>query len=94
MLVSNKQQIVQGIKMDVQIWLRMPEFPEDGTALHAMKQVIVVVGLVWEPSVIQEHVKQMLAAFRLWCHSDWGCLQQLMRARAKRGYLNAWFPLA
>jgi hypothetical protein len=92
MLFSNKWKIVQGIKRGVQIWLRMLEFPEDGTAVHAMKKVIVVVGLVQESSVVQEHIKQMLAAFRLWCHSDWGCLWQIVHTRAERGYLNARFP--
>jgi hypothetical protein len=49
MLVSDKQQIVQEIKRGIQIQLRMPEFPEDGTAVHTMKQVVIVVGLIQEP---------------------------------------------
>ncbi len=35
-----------------------------------MKQCVITVGLVGEPSVVQKHVLQMLAAFWLWCNSD------------------------
>ncbi len=92
MFVSNEQRVVQGINGGVQIRLRMPEFPKDGAAVHAMKHMIVVVGLVGEPSVIQEHVKQRLAAFRLWCNSDRGVIWRKLCARVTGRYPTARCP--
>ncbi len=83
MFVSDEQQVVQGINGGVQIRLRMPEFPKDGATVHTMKNMIVVVGLVGEPSVVQEQVKQTLAASRLWCNSDRGVIQCKLGAHVK-----------
>ncbi len=92
MFVSNEWQVVQGINGSIQIRLRMPEFLKDGAAVHAMKHMIAVIGLVGEPSVVQEHVKQKLVAFRFWCNSDRGVIQCKLRTCVKCRYPMAWCP--
>ena len=93
MLLGNTGQIVHRVNGRVQIRLRMPELAKDGTAIHAMKHVIVMVGLVRESSVIQKHVEQTLAAFRLWCYSNRGTPWQRLRARAEIRNSYAWSPV-
>jgi hypothetical protein len=70
----------------------MLEFPKDGATIHTMKQRVVIVGLVGEPSVVQEHVLQMLAAFRLWCCSNRGLLLQRVRVHAEAYCSSARLP--
>ncbi len=89
MFVRNEWREVQRINGGVQIRLRMPEFPKDGSAVHAVKHMIVVVELVGEPSVVQEHVKQTFVVFRLWCNSDRGVIQRKLRACVKCRYPTA-----
>ena len=88
-LLDNKSQVVQRVDGCLEIRLRMTELSKDRPAIYAMKHMIIVVGLVGEPSAVQEHVKQMLAAFRLWCNS---VIQRKLRARVKCRYPMARCP--
>jgi hypothetical protein len=80
--------------MRVQIRLRMAKFLKNGTSIHGMKHVIVIVGLVSESSVAQEYILQTLAAFGLWIYSDRRTLGQSLHTRAESGSLHAWYPTA
>ena len=55
----------------------------DRAAVNAMKHCVVVVGLVWEPSVVQEHIMQALAALRLMCYTNRGASLQNWSHRPK-----------
>ena len=45
--------------------------------VDAMKNRVVVVGLVREPPVVEEHILQTLAAFRLMCYTNWRSLRHI-----------------
>ncbi len=92
MFLGNEWRIVHQVDWSIKIWLRMLEFPKDGATVHAVKQHVVIVGLVGEPSVVQEHALQMLAAFRLWCYLNGGLLLQRVRVRAEAYCLSARLP--
>ena len=70
----------------------MLQFPKDGATVHAMKQGVVIVGLVGEPSVVQEHILQTLAAFRFICYSNGGASLQNACNCAKASGLHGWLP--
>ena len=65
--------------------------PKDGATVEAMKQVVIV-GLAGEPSVIQEHILQTLAAFRLMCYSNGSASLQNGCNCAKASGLHGWLP--
>ncbi len=69
-LLGDKRQVVGRINSRLKIWLRMTQLPEDKLAVHTMKHVILVIGLVGEPSVVQEYILQTLAAFWLGVHPN------------------------
>ena len=70
MFLGDEWRIVQRIDWSIKIRLRVLQLPKDGATVNAMKQNVVVVRLVREPSVVQEHILQTLAAFLLMCYSD------------------------
>jgi hypothetical protein len=92
MFLSNKWRIEQRVYWSIRIRLWVLQFPKDGVTVHTMKQGVVIVGLVGEPSVIQEHILQMLAAFRLMCHSNGGPSFQNEYNCAKASGSYGWLP--
>ena len=69
MFLGNEWRIIQRIDWSIEIRLRVLQLPQDGATVNAMKQNVVVVRLVREASVVQEHILQTLAAFLLMCYS-------------------------
>ncbi len=58
------------VNRHVHIRDRMLEFAQNWTAIDVMKNMVVIVGLVREPSVIQKDVLQALTSLRFWCNSN------------------------
>ena len=50
----------------------MLEFVQDRPAFNMVKHVIILVGLIWEPAVIEEDVLQMFLTLRLGVNMNWG----------------------
>jgi hypothetical protein len=94
MPLGNKWQVVQRVDGRLEIRLRMTELPKNGATIHAIRHMIVVVGLVRESSFVQEYILQTLAAFGLWVHPDWGTLMLSLHAHAKNGGTHARYPAA
>jgi hypothetical protein len=65
MFLGNEWRIVRRVYRSIDIRLRMLRFPKDGATVDAVKQGVVIVGLVGKPSVIQEHILQRLRRFGL-----------------------------
>ncbi len=68
----------------------MFEFLQDRPAVDIMKHVVIIVGLVWKPLVIQENILQTLAALGLRFNPDGQSLSRRdgsSRSRAKSWYL-------
>jgi hypothetical protein len=63
MFLSNEWQIERQVYWSIEIRLRVLQFPKDGATVYTMKQGVIINGLVREPSVVQEHILQTLAAF-------------------------------
>ena len=72
MFLSDEWQMERRVYWSIEIRLRVLQFPKDGATVYAMKQGVAIVGLVGEPSVIQEHILQTLVAFWLMCYSNGG----------------------
>jgi hypothetical protein len=81
MFLGNEGRVVQRVNWSIKIWLQMFQFGKYGATVNAVKQDVVVVRLVWKPSVVQEHILQTLAAFRFMCYTNrgillhWGCVR-------------------
>ncbi len=69
--LGDEWKTVQRVNGRIKIWLGMPKFPKDWAAIHTMKHMVVLVGLVGEPAVIERHVERTLAAFWLGLDADW-----------------------
>ena len=90
MLLDDEWRIVQRIDWSIKIRLRVLQLPKDGATVNAMKQNVVVMRLVREPSVVQEHILQTLAAFLLMCYSDSLSLHNW--CNAVRANAGRWLP--
>ncbi len=92
MFLGNEWRIVRRFYWSIDIRLRMLQFPKDGATVGAVKQGVVIVGLVGKPSVIQEHILQTLAAFRFMCYMNRAALLHSGRGRAKANGVSRWSP--
>ena len=48
----------------------MLELAQNGTSINIMQHMVVIVGLVREPSVIQKNIMQALTPLAFWCSSN------------------------
>jgi len=92
MFLGDKWRMVRRVDWSIEIRLRVLQFPKNGATIHAMKQGVVIVGLVGEPSVVQEYILQTLAAFWLMCYSNGGAPLQNGCNRAKANGSYGWWP--
>jgi hypothetical protein len=68
MFLWNEFRVKGRVNWRVQIRSRMLKSAQNWTAINIVKQMVVVIGLVWEPSVIQKDILQPLSAFCFWCN--------------------------
>ncbi len=92
LFLGDEWRIVRRVYWSIHIRLRMLQFPKDGATVDAMKQGVIIVGLVGKPSVIQEHILQTLAAFWFMCYTNRGALLHSGRGRAKANGMSGWLP--
>ncbi len=74
----------------------MLEFAQDRPAINVVKHVVIFVGLIWKPSVIQKNVLQMLAALGLGFNPDGRSLSRRGCSRGSRAeswYFKARLPV-
>ncbi len=71
----------------------MLDIAQDRPAVNVVKHVVIFVGLIWKPSVIQKNILQMLAALGLGLNSDGRSLSRhgCSRAVLKVGTLRQGF---
>jgi hypothetical protein len=67
----------------------MLEFAQDRPAFNIGKHVVILVGLVWKPLVIQENILQMLAALGFRFNPDGRCLSRRGSSCGSRA--KSWF---
>ncbi len=83
MSVGDEGRVVRWVNPSIKIGLLMFQFAKYGATVNAVKQRVVVMGLVCKPSVVQEHILQTLAAFRFMCDTNRGVLLHYGCVRAK-----------
>ena len=84
--------MVRQVYWSIEIRLWVLQFPKDGATVHAMKQGVIIGGLVGESSVVQEHILQTLAAFQLMCYLNGGAHLQNGCSCAKASSSYGWLP--
>ena len=77
MQLGNEWRIVRRIHRSIKIRLRILQFPKNRATVDAMKNGVVIIGLVRKTPVVQEHILQTLAAFRLMCYTNWRSLRHI-----------------
>ena len=71
-LCRKECQVVGGVwgRLKVRLW--MLEFAQDRPACNMVKHVIILVGLIWEPAVIEEDILQTFLMLGLGVDTNWG----------------------
>ncbi len=69
----------------------MLEFAQDRPAIDIVKHVVIFVGLVWKPSVIQENILQTLAVLGLRFNPDGRSLSRCSRSHGHGSRAKSWY---
>ena len=95
-LCRKECQVVGGVwgRLKVRLW--MLEFAQDRPTFNMVKHVIILVGLIWEPTVIKEDVLQTFSTLGLEVDMNWGLRTGCVRGRGCRAIgrdlREAWLP--
>ncbi len=66
--------MVGGVRRRIDVRLWMLEFAQDWPAFNIVKHVVIRVGLIWEPAVVEEDILQTFATLGLWADMNRGLL--------------------
>ena len=69
-LLGNEFQEKGRVNWRVQIRSRMLEFAQNWTTVNIVKQMVIILGLIREPSVVQKDILQTLTPLFFWCNSN------------------------
>ena len=70
MLLGNELQEKGRVNWRVQIWSWMLESVQNWTTVDIVKQMVIIFGLIREPSVIQKDILQALTPLCFWCNPN------------------------
>ncbi len=77
-LLRKECQVVGGVWGCLKVRLWMLEFAQDRPTFNMVKHVIILVGLIWEPAVIEEDVLQTFLTLGLGVDTNWGsCIESV-----------------
>jgi hypothetical protein len=68
----------------------VPKLAQDGSTVNIMEHVVVVVGHIWEATIIKEYIVQTFATLEFWTNPNWGVpfrLGELSSDDLRHGFL-------